>query len=145
MAVYAADSGIQCAVDAYNNHILVEEDTSGIPLNGTIRCSDAESGFEFGAITPSSVTYDSGMNLEDGTFGGINYDIYQSKSPAQLNFSDDTCVKIVVTTGYDLTTHKHKTIIDSRGYNFREYYPCSNIGSVNPRSVERAIRLQYFD
>jgi hypothetical protein len=145
MAVYAADSAIQCAVDAYNNHILVVEDAGGVPQNGRIKCVDSSPGYDFITITDLSSSYDQGMNLEDGNYMGKDYYIYQSDFPAQINFSNDTCAKITVTTGFDLSTHKHKTIIDSRGYNFRDYYPCLDDGEVNSRSVERAIRLQYFD
>ncbi len=164
VAVYAADGGIQCAVEAFNGYrgnLLATSTDDGYPLDAMIYCAnpnpspspvpDAESSFH---SIPASDVLDMHFipqiinNLPGNTtFDGTKFNVYQTNSPLQINFSNNTCARIVITDGYYFDNHynpKHKTVIDSSGYNLADSGPCAGPNSTpNARAVERTIRLEY--
>lgn len=133
IAIYAADGGMQCAVGAYYEGYLATSTGKAI-----INCNGKDVVDSTGYTVLDSVS-DSSMNLKNND---TSHKIYQS-GPITLTMPGNTCARIVVTWGYDATTNSLKTIIDSRGYNFGSYYPCSGSNTINPRAIERGIRMQY--
>mgnify|MGYP001560333492 CR=1 FL=1 len=166
VAIYAADSGIQCATEAFFKDQLSTSTTlsNGVTVakSATISCA---------AIYPTPMIYPpitdsqdfvnsisesdvSDMGLIAGTHTqhseipeGQTFVIYQTRNPLQAYLPNNTCVRIIVTDGYYIdSTNKirHKTVIESNGYNISNSGPCNASNLVpNPRAVERTIRLEY--
>lgn len=141
MAVYAAESAIQCAVEAYFEDHL---DTSS--LNNHVFCSDSTDSITFETLANDQASSKriEGMNLKNDGLGGT-YEVEQTIAPLKFELSNNSCALVTVTVGFDDPSKKHKIIVDSRGYNDRNSWPCNSTGAVNPRAVERAIRLVYLD
>jgi hypothetical protein len=148
IAVYAADSGIQCALSAYFDNILATSTFN--PAKAFIPCNlittTGVSNYEELPIGQND-RIDAAMQLENDA----EYRVWQTIEPIQFNFdSSKSCVRITVTVGFDKTSKKHKTVIDSRGYNDVDSFPCfdpilDDDDRYNPRAVERAVRLIYLD
>jgi len=161
VAVYAADGGIQCAVQAYYTGNLATG-TPTSPRLAALACAvfgavpsippDAQVGFQ-PISRPDDMPQLIYLNDAPKPGGGSltpplpeSFNIYQTIKPLQVIFPDKTCARVVVTDGYYLDstlTPRHDTIIDSSGYNFSASGPCSNSVTANPRAVERTIRLEY--
>ena len=94
-------------------------------------------------------TWDYNISVSSSRIAGMGFgprdDTWQISSPIQFSFRNGSCARVTVTAGYDTSTGRHKTVIDSRGYAFGDSQPCNDEGEWNPRSVERAIRLVYHD
>jgi len=144
IAVYAADSAIQCAVEAYfEDHLATSSPKNEVYCNGMTYT------FIFsGALGTDSPLIDSGMNLLNNGPSG-KYQVNQTNTPLKFELSNNSCALVTITVGYDKNTTppKHKIIVDSRGYNDKDSWPCNQEENapVNPRAVERAIRLIYLD
>ena len=133
MAIYAADSALQCALAAYYQKTL---DTS--LAEPWIICNGARSKSSYNQLANEA---DSSYNLKKDNENPV----YQTASPLGFGFTNDACAFVTITQGTDKTTDKHKVIIESRGYNNQFSKPCSETGGYNPRTVERAIRLVIND
>ncbi len=126
-ALYAADSAMECASVAD----LATTTGSNAPATVVLHCNNADSaGVAFGGpiSNPDATTWPSGFGL------------YQAPDILVV-LNDGTCAKVTITDGYyiDGTVTKHKTVVDSRGYNY-----CDGSGpKTSSRTVERALRLTY--
>lgn len=128
-ALYAADSGIECTT-------ATDTSTSSAGSAATIRihCNNGDS-------TPATFAVNGTPDrtlLWPGT-----YPIYQANDMI-VDLPGGTCAKVTVADGYFVdpadSQIKHKTIIDSRGYNFCDL----GLGpKASFRTVERALRLTY--
>lgn len=131
---YAADSGIECAVNWF---------TFASTTGGALSCAGNTSA----AFTPTSG--DATTLLVDWpafvpTSGEPNpnpvrqWSGYVSLSSALSTATIKPCAYVSITTGWDSATNQRMTIIDSRGYNL-----CtgSSPDVASPATVERALRL----
>lgn len=117
-ALYAADSGIECAAAAYGTM------SSTSPSN-TLECNGT-SVTPFGFIDDNSPD----SNLWNGSTKTVE-DLY-------LGLDGGTCALITITYGYN-NDDEQLTRIVSRGYN-----QCDGSGpKASSRTVERAFRLTY--
>jgi hypothetical protein len=122
-AIYAADSGIECASAAG-----VASSTSPTP---SISCDGTNK------VITAFAPLGSGDILSKFS---PDYPVWQSLDTV-LRLENGTCSKITITVGYN-SNKSEKTIIDSSGYNV-----CTTSGNVtnpdysNARIVERAFRL----
>lgn len=143
LAIYAADSAIQCLVASYyeGNLATTTKDSNGniVNLKGQVYCA--------GLNTDSDFQRAQGANSEFNYKTDNGYSVYELANPFYFNFINDTCAIGYIYDGYDNTTNKHKTIIEVRGYNTIFSKPCDTGQNAvfNPRAVERAIRLVYTD
>ncbi len=129
VAIYGADSGIQCAVEAYNLGYLTPGFTSSFSCNGDGGTPNMNPDFQNTESPPEGVNYDPNQPI---------------KQTVPMIFSlAGKCVILIVTNGTDLDGGNKMTVIDSKGYNV----PCSNgaVPDAGPRVEERAIRLVYKD
>lgn len=129
-AIYAADSGMECA--AATN---LATGTPSAPTNLVITCNGAQSdpAVAFVQVTTGidQSVWPSGSGIYQASDIGIKLDIGSS----------GVCARVTVTDGYYIenSVTKHKTIIESRGYNY-----CKGANpEKSPRTVERALRLTY--
>lgn len=134
MAIYAADSGIQCALETYSSTFFAT--TSSQILN----CNDvrATSLWSTYASTNSAVS-----DMGFGSLPGFNQ-VFQTAIPYKIFFNNGTCAVVTVSDGYD-NIPSHMTVIDARGYNIgKSTGPgTGTCPDTNPREIERAIRLVY--
>jgi type II secretory pathway pseudopilin PulG len=144
IAIYAADSAIQCAIEAYSKANLATSTlVNGVvtPRSATVNCNNE-------SVSSAYVTANQGENFtlynlkNDATFRVEKTDPDQ---PLTFYNSNDSCAFITVIQGYDATNNGHKTIIEARGYSNNYSPPCAPNSPYNPRNVERAIRLIYND
>jgi hypothetical protein len=110
--------------------------------NAIITCNLETKSGAYSEVNPDDLDADTGLN--DSPIGKV----YRS-APIFFYFPnntdpDRTCVKIVVTSGYNSSNGK-RVIIDSSGYSAGDSKPCNSGGPINPRALERTIRLKYFD
>lgn len=139
IAVYASDSGAQCGVEAYFENQLSTSSPASISCESGLLSSPFE------VLSSGSSGRLTGMNMKNENSPGITAWQTDDSDPIIFLFPNGSCSIITVTVGYDLTTNKHKTVVDSRGYNDSSSWPCNPTGPINPRAVERAIRLVYLD
>lgn len=134
VAVYAADSGIQCAVQAFHTGNLATSTTvASIYCDGRQYLMSFDNDYGFIKEDPSLKTDD-----------GFKTSRLENKIVIQLH--NKTCAIVDVIHGYyqNGTAYGQRTIIDSSGYNISDSGPCDTTNNpVNPRAVERSIRLQY--
>ena len=137
IAVYAADGGTQCVVEAFYKGKLATSSSATVVCNG----ETVSKPFSKLAVGTEDVS----MGLyNDGPSGYRKIEQTPQDSPIQFIFPNNTCVRIVVTVGFDNVTKEHKVIFDSRGYNIANSGPC--VGTPpSPRAIERAIRTLYHD
>lgn len=145
MAIYAADSAIQCAIQSYMNFrfatsTLVGDPAVAVPSNAFMNCNGQ----------PVSSPYRNAGIGEFSIYNLANNDGLRVEVTSQplgfYNYSNNSCALVTVIQGYDATDNsKHKTIIEARGYSDANSAPCSGGSIYNPRNVERAIRLIYND
>jgi len=131
-AVYAADSGIECEVEAYN----VVKQTFPVQSGSTqINCAGNSITFTFSTVTLSSADAQS-MKID------TSHPVYQTPQIV-LALPGNGCALMTITDGIgsDLGGY-HKTVIDSRGYNIGTALSCP---TAIPRTLERALRLVYED
>ncbi len=143
LAIYAADSAIQCMVASYYEGNLA---TSTVDINGNVSTLSAKT-YCAGSNIQSAFQNVVGLSSDYNFKTDNNFTVQELVSPFFFDFPNDTCAIGYVYDGYDATTVKHKTIIEVRGYNTKFSKPC-DIGEnavFNPRAVERAIRLVYTD
>ncbi len=128
MAIYAADSAMQCAVAAYRQNKIEVSGPAIIFCNGVT----------------NSASFVERINASESAYN-LKFDeehpISETDKPIGFGFTNDSCAFVTITHGTDKDTDKHKVIIESRGYNNQFSKPCSETGGYNPRTVERAIRL----
>ena len=139
MAIYAADSAIQCAIGAYyNGYLDVKPDANGNPTSPiSIPCMGGQHPGVY------EIFNDNSYNLKNDANAHIYS--YRNQSPLLFGFGNDSCALVTITNGLDVTTSKHRIFIESRGYNNQFSAPCDPSAAYNPRTVERAIRLIYED
>ncbi len=145
MAIYAADSAIQCAVQSlYEGNLATstrdEETGEYNARNAIIFCNNSLISQSFDIDAADKINAEDNYNLDTTT-----YKIEQIESPMFFDFSNDSCAIVNVTKGYDSINFKHKYIIDAKGYNNKFSKPCTENAEYNPRTVERAIRIIYQD
>ncbi len=149
VAFYAADSGIECAIETYENNVNqsgIEFDTSQ-PIAAV--CGPNGQTFSSGTFNGTlNITFNSCHNnnlcnitsdmsfLDDG-------DLYQTL-PLPINLPDGSCFLLVITQGNDSISNQTppppKVLMDSRGYNTT----CTGAApKAGPRTLERALRLRY--
>ncbi len=134
MAIYAADSAMQCVISSvWNDRLSTSTEGGGT----SVYCNG---GIVTGSYVEVPGAGDPSHNMRNGDVGGTVYKIHTTSTPLGFDFRNDTCALVSITDGYDITSGKHKTIIESRGYNDQFSAPCTP-GKNNPRTVERAIRL----
>lgn len=138
VAIYAADSAMQCVIGAVWN------DNVGTSTGASVSCNNRIVSGSY-QIVEGSV--DPSHNMLNGTVDGTLYEIRTLVTPLGFDFNNDdndSCALVNITDGYDALTRNHKIVIESRGYNDQFSAPCTP-GNSNPRTVERAIRLIYLD
>lgn len=130
-AIYAADSGMECAILAYSDKSI--SSSSQMMTCGTDRI-------------PATWTVNNPVSPRYSLPTGMQADKLKSfySSAMKLGGTDEGCTIIIFTTGRNQAGTK-MTIIDSRGYNY-----CTGTGSAygpytaeNSRTVERGLRLVY--
>jgi hypothetical protein len=136
MAIYAADSGIECAVASFNQSLLMPKDSLGNDRQAVIYCgSGTAATSNFGLIT--------GTAEADRMSFNSSFPVYQTVNPLQANLKNGTCVRTTVTVGKStLSGNPDRTVIEARGYNLSTSGPCGG-SSTHPRQVERAIQVVY--
>ena len=127
-AIYAADSGIECAALAVNDGNGIA--STSYPNNATIHCSTDNSGSGFAPLASSYVT-------------GLYYNRW---SYPAIPLDNGGCAVIMLT--FNLNSKGiPETIIDSSGYNVCKVDPGNGkLGpdtSANSQAVERALELIY--
>jgi len=147
MAIYAADSAIQCAIQSYMNLKLATSTLTGddpavlVPTNASMNCN--------GQIA-SSPYVNAGSGEDFSIYNLANTPSLKVEVTSQplgfYNYSNNSCALLTIIQGYDATDNtKHKTVIEARGYSDSNSIPCAPGSGYNPRNVERAIRLIYND
>ncbi len=137
-ALYAADSGIECAAREYNYNIVpggglsLKESDDTTYNTPSIECNGE-------TYTASSLFIDVG-NPDTRIWDTSTEPVYQA-GPIIVPFDDvDTGIVscAVITVAYGMNTNLNKVIsITSRGYN-----QCDSLGPIqSSRTVERALRL----
>ena len=127
-AVYAADSGIECAVE---NMVAGNFSTSSRPTS--ITCGDKKYMPNAQAMP---VTYTETMDHSSGT----------STFYLPLGADSGPCadIRVGLNSSYDSSgNYQVITIIESRGYNIGYNSSQNNCSTAGPRKVERAFRLVY--
>ncbi len=131
-SLYAADSGIECAVAAYKNGDLATS-TGGVLTSAKIQCAGTS------YQTPAT-TYWSQGSLSG--WDDLPAKPWQSSS-INMGLNGGTCADVVVTRGYI----KGKSAIEivSRGYNYciPSGSPTQFTPQASSRTVERAFSLTY--
>ncbi len=129
-SLYAADSGIECAVAAYKNGYLATS-TGGVLTSAKIQCA----GNNYTAPSPF---------WSQGHLSGwddLPAQPYQSSS-INMGLNDGTCADVVVTSGY-INGRKAVEIV-SRGYNYCiPSGTTANTPQASSRTVERAFSLTH--
>lgn len=131
---YAADSGIECAVNPGN---WTNSGGFASTTGGTLRCGPGTATF---SVPATYSVADAG-----GLTGTTENPTRQQRGTIYLGLSNGTvttkgCVQVTITTG--LLNSQRTTIISARGYNL-----CTNSGGVvapdtsTNATVERALRL----
>lgn len=133
---YAADSGIECAVNSAN---WTNPDGFASTTGGTLTCGS-------GTMTLTSVGVPSIYPASIITGNAAN-PIRQQTGYISLNYSGGgatvkPCAQLTFTTGINPVTSEPMTIVDSRGYNLCVESPSVLPDISNPGTVERALRLQ---
>jgi len=141
ISIYAADGGVQCAVEGFRQTPNQLASSSATTLSSCGNATITQS--TFGPID----SVDSGMGMLDQSsqYYSSSYQIYQTKTPINIKFNNGTCALVTVTYGYygdSSSGYNPKVVIDSRGYNISSSGPCAG-NTPNSREVERAMRLQY--
>jgi type II secretory pathway pseudopilin PulG len=144
IAIYAADSAIQCALESYYRADLSTStlvNGNFVPKDATVNCNNETVSSPY-INAPQNENFDIYNLKNDATFRVEETDPNQ---PLAFYNSNDSCAFINVIQGYDATNGGHKTIIEARGYSNNYSPPCAPNSPYNPRNVERAIRLIYND
>lgn len=143
-SIYAADSAMQCAVESYFITFIFRPSDQAVTSNYII-CNGGIFSGNYIATENSSDPLATKYNLKAGTEGEESFQIHYLEEPIRIDLPNNTCAIVSIVQGYDQNTSEHKTIIESRGYNLANSYPCNPDASLNPRMVERATRLIYTD
>lgn len=120
-SLYAADSAMEC--------VAATNVSTSSPL--VIRCNNNNS------VQVNFTSVSSG--LDPALWPTPISNVYQALNVLVV-LDGGTCALVSITDGnYTQGTLKHKTIVESRGYNY-----CDSAGpKVSQRTVERALRLTY--
>ncbi len=126
IAYYAADAGRQCALywnkqqkfGTVINILGIRQLSAPAAIDG-VSCVNAE---------PVTVTTDPGLPLASGA--------QQLKAEFRIPISSKTCARVTVEKNAAADPDK-TTIVTSVGYNVA----CDSVDTVNPRKVERALRI----
>ena len=135
VAIYAADSGIQCALKAfYNSKLSVGSGAAVITCNGNPEAKAFYKGYD--STDDSLNTY--GFKTDSGE------KFYITERPIKLTLPGETCALVTVAQGkvQGATELENRTFIISRGYNLGNSWPCVETAPANPRAIERAIKLK---
>lgn len=155
LAIYAADSAIQCAVEAFGKGDIAVDAPSPKISCGTVEAGSIQtdnfvytknnSGGNIGIYTtPNNISLTTNDTSGKPFYiSPYNDTIISFKFSATPGSDDGTCATVVIIDGYD-NNGKHMTVIDARGYNMITSSPCSNSSTYNPRLVERLIRLTLY-
>lgn len=139
IAVYAADSGIQCAIQEF---ISTDYPTpSGININpgklSKFNCNSTDYSTDFKLYDVSLI--DTTMN-----FRKLPGDSVFKTDPVTIYLSNGSCANVTFFSGISTKSNQIKTYIESRGYNMgKESNPSACPVSNNPRVVERALYVAY--
>ncbi|MFA6315257.1 MAG: hypothetical protein WC648_02715 [Candidatus Paceibacterota bacterium] len=130
LAIYAADSGIQCAVMGYQEGLFSTTTQFIITCEGQVYFPQPQ---ELDGSTALAL----GLNASESV-------ITTSELPLTIGLG---CAMITIIDGRESAApNRHKVIIESRGYNI---YDDENSNIIcpkkTPRTEERAIRLIYND
>jgi hypothetical protein len=132
---FAADSGIECAVNAAN---WTNSGGFASTTGGTLVCAGGTA--TFSAVTPVVITPSSILT------GDTNNPVRQQQGTVSLSFNNGTvtsrgCATITLTTGRDPASNQPTTVIDARGYNTCTSTTPPAPEGTNSGTVERALRL----
>jgi Tfp pilus assembly protein PilE len=144
MAIYAADSAIQCALESYYKADLATStlvNGNFVPKSATVNCNNELVSSPY-INAPQNESFSLYNLKNDAVFRVEETDPSQ---PLAFYNSNNSCAFITIIQGYDATNNGHKTIIEARGYSSNYSPPCAPNSPYNPRNVERAIRLIYND
>jgi hypothetical protein len=124
-SLYAADSAMEC--------VAATNVSTSSPL--VIRCNNNNSA----QVNFTSVLSDPNPPLDPALWPTPVSNVYRALNVLVV-LDGGTCALVSITDGnYTQGTLKHKTIVESRGYNY-----CDSAGpKVSQRTVERALRLTY--
>ena len=128
-AIYAADSGIQCAVETYFGFYTDHATSTDLEL----ACNDSKPTGAWGQVSSGSV--DSSMKFKTDGSG-----VFATQPIAIYLSGNKTCANVTFYSGVSSVTGLMKTYIESRGYSMGSNSSCP---TSNPRTVERAIYLMY--
>ena len=131
---YAADSGIECAINAAN---WTNSGGFASTTGGTLKCGTGT--MTLSVVSPVSIT------PSNVIVGNSNTPVRQQAGYISLSFDNgslvtNSCALITLTTGLNPANSQPMTIIDSRGYNLCTSAPVAP-DTTNPSTVERALRL----
>jgi hypothetical protein len=134
---YAADSGIECAVNA-SNWTTAFSSTTG----GTLSCDGAQaalSSVSSPQISPSGLVVADPGNPSGNPIRQWIVSIPLTYTVNSLTIRE--CAAITFTTGWSTSNSQAITVTDSRGYNLCTSAVPPVPNSTNPETVERALRL----
>ncbi|MEK7610002.1 MAG: hypothetical protein AAB470_02695 [Patescibacteria group bacterium] len=124
-ALYAADSGLECALADYDAGTLSTSTSMGDPNTVFINCNNSVSD----SVTFTGPTTITDLNLTN---------VYQAKD-LKIALPNDTCadISIVAGDGFDAVhAPKYKIFFDSLGYNY-----CTGADpKVSTKTIERGLR-----
>ncbi len=119
MAIYAADSGIECVAQAFQNKFAY------------FSCNGQNLGIAFD------------VNVNKNDVPDMHFHDSVKQTPPIPIFFGSTCALVTITIGRDDSSpFNPKSIVESRGYNMSDGSSCPLAG---PRTTERAIRLTYLE
>lgn len=128
---YAADSGIECAIDPGNWTTAFASTTGGaLSCNGS---SSSMTQVSSPTISPPSLNSDLTQKVQWTVFIPLTYTVN--------SVTIRECASITITTGWSTSNNQAMTIVDSRGYNICTSASPPAPDSTNPETVERALRL----
>ena len=128
-AIYAADSGIECAAKAVSETVVSTSSGQAIPMT----C--------LGKSVPiQALSGDSGNSAINGLYNVGQSSLY-------VDLGDNRCAQLTVFKGMSQAGGHGDSVvqIESRGYNYCSYTGLIPNGpaTANPKVVERAMRLTY--
>ena len=141
VAIYAADSGVQCIVEAFKNNTLTPATIGGTEAVPAFSCGNASN---IQPIYSSLSNSPAGLNFRDSTTNPTG--LLSTTGDIIVNFGN-TCAILAITDGTDnqsgVNYGSHMTVIDARGYNVSCSTGAGGGPLPGPRDEERAIQLIY--
>lgn len=125
IAIYAVDSGLQCAMENYTGSLF----STTTPF--TFSCYTGNTSVSFTDLEAEQIV---GMGFSN------NHAVYGSQAiPVYL--PNGSCAKVSFTSGVSTYSGRMRVVIDSLGYSLGD--STSGCPKNNPKTVERAVRLVY--